>query len=338
MKYFMSAGFLDQSSIYKSGDLSFKRYNARSNVDVQITDRLSASLDLSYRNETRLAPQTALRDIWINLKTALPMWSPTLPDPSKGGAYSGFLERSPVAQTHRDMTGFNDEIQQYFMGRFNLKYEIPGVDGLNVNAALNYTVNNAFRKVQDRPFDVLSYDHSAGEYTSWGTNGANFLREAMSRYTQMYPMVSLNYEKSFGKHSVQGLLLGEFISTDSAFMEAGRVDLLSVEVPYLFAGSTDNMTNDGGAVETGRMSYVGRINYNYQEKYLLEGTFRYDASHKFPSQSRWGFFPSVSAGWRIGEESFIQDNVSWILENGYVPCARNMPGPLPAWPLIIRTL
>lgn len=312
VKYYLSAGYLDQSSIYKSGDLSFKRYNARSNVDVQVTDRLSASIDLAYRNELRTAPQTSLRNIWINLKTALPMWNPNLPDPSLGGAYSGFLERSPLAQTYRDMTGFDDDLQRYFTGRIKLKYDIPGVEGLQAGAALNYTVNNKFTKVQDRPFEVLSYDNAADEYSSWGTNGANSLNENMSQYTQLYPMFSLNYERTFGDHGVKALLLNEWISTDYHYMSAGRIDLLSVEVPYLFAGSPDNLKNNGGAVETGRVSYVGRLNYNYKEKYLLEGTFRYDASHKFPSHSRWGFFPSVSAGWRIAEEPFIRNNVSWI--------------------------
>ena len=312
VKYFMSLGYLDQSSIYKSDDLSFKRYNARSNVDVQITDNLSASIDLSYRNESRLAPETSLRNIWINLKTALPMWSATLPDPGRGGAYSGFLERSPVAQTIRDMTGFNDDLQRYFMGRFNLKYRIPGVEGLDLNAAVNYTLNNTFTKIQDRPFAVLSYDYSVDEYTSWGTNGTNSLNETMSQNTQIYPLISLNYDRKFGDHSVQGLLLNEWITTNYDFLSAGRVDLLSVEVPYLFAGSTDNLTNNGGAIKTARVSYVGRVNYSYKEKYLLEGTFRYDASHKFAPDSRWGFFPSVSAGWRLAEEPFIKDNVSWI--------------------------
>lgn len=311
-KYFMSAGYLDQQSIYKSGDLSFKRYNVRSNVDVEITKRLSASLDLSFRNEDRLAPQTALRDIWINLKTALPLRNPHLPDPSRGGAYSGFLERSPMAQTYRDKTGFRDDFQRYFNGRFNLKYDVPGVKGLQANAVLNYAVNNIFTKVQDRPFDVLTYNHAVDEYTLWGVNGTNSLSESMSRYTQLYPMFSLNYEKEVGDHNVKALVLNEWITTHYDYLEASRLDLLSVDVPYLFAGSTENMKNDGRASRTGRMSYAGRLNYAYKERYLLEATFRYDASHKFPKDSRWGFFPSVSAGWRIGEESFIKDNVGWI--------------------------
>lgn len=312
IKYYMSVGYLDQSGTYKSGDLSFNRYNARSNVDAQITDRLSVSIDMSYRNEERDAPQTSLDNIWINLKTALPIWRATLPDPQKGGAYSGFLERSPVAQTISSMTGFNNDIQRYFTGKISLKYKIPGIDGLEANTSLNYSVNNKYNKVQDKPFDLFSYDYKNQLYIPWGSNGANSLNESSSQYTQLYPMVSLNYDKQIGDHSVQGLLLAEGINTDYFFMAAGRIDLLSLEVPYLFAGSPDNLTNNGGAVKTGRVSYVGRANYSYKAKYLLEGTFRFDASHKFPTDSQWGFFPSVSAGWRISEESFLKDNFSWI--------------------------
>ncbi|MDX9882975.1 MAG: TonB-dependent receptor, partial [Prolixibacteraceae bacterium] len=312
VKYYMSVGYLDQSSIYQSGDLNFNRYNARTNVDAQISDRLSVSIDMSYRNEMRKAPQTSLDNIWINLKTALPVWPATLPDPEKGGAYSGFLERSPVAQTIRDMTGFNDDIQRYFTGKISAKYKIPGIDGLEANAALNYSINNKYNKIQDKPFDLFTYDYANQQYIPYGSNGANSLDETSSQYTQLYPMISLNYDKTFGNHSVQGFLLAEGINTDYFFLSAGRVDLLSVEVPYLFAGSPDNLTNNGGAVETGRISYVGRGNYSYKGKYLLEGTFRFDASHKFPDDSRWGFFPSVSAGWRVSEESFIKDNLSWV--------------------------
>lgn len=312
VKYYMSVGYLDQSGTYKSGDLNFNRYNARSNVDAQITDRLSVSIDMSYRNEARNAPQTSLDDIWINLKTALPVWRATLPDPKKGGAYSGFLERSPVAQTISDMTGFNDDLQRYFTGKISLKYKIPGIDGLEANAALNYSVNNKYNKVQDKPFDLFSYDYKNQLYIPWGSNGSNSLNETSSQYTQLYPLISLNYDRKFGNHSVQGLLLAEGINTDYFFMSAGRVNLLSLEVPYLFAGSPDNLTNNGGADKTGRVSYVGRGNYSYKGKYLLEGTFRFDASHKFPTASRWGFFPSLSAGWRVSEESFVKDNFSWI--------------------------
>lgn len=312
VKYFMTAGYIDQASMYRSGDLSFNRYNVRSNIDAQISDRLGISLDLSYRNELRLAPQTDLVDIWTNLKTAVPVHHALLPDPSKGGAYSGFLERSPVAQTIRNMTGFNDNLQRYFTGRLSMNYKIPGITGLVANAALNYAMNYQYTKILDRPFKIYSYNYAASEYQDRGTNGANSLNENFSQYTQIYPMVSLNYNRNLGNHDIKGLLLAEGIDTRNTSLSAGRVDLLSVEIPYLFAGSTENISNNGNAVETGRVSYVGRFNYAYKAKYLLEGTFRYDASHKFAPGSRWGFFPSASAAWRLSEEPFIKDNISWI--------------------------
>ncbi len=312
IKYHMTAGYLNQSSIYKSGDMSFNRYNVRSNVDARITDRLAVSFDLSFRNEVRLSPEIAVNNLWTNLVTAQPVWPATLPDPTKGGAYSGFLERSPVAQTFRNMTGSDDNIQRYFTGRINLSYQIPGITGLDLNATLNYSINNQFTKIQDRPFRIYSYNHRSGEYEDRGINGANSLNENFSQYTQLYPLLSLNYNREFGSHAVQGLLLAEGIDTDSFFTAAGRLDLLSVEIPYLFAGAIENLTNNGGATKTGRVSYVGRGNYAYKDKYLLEGTFRFDASHKFAPESRWGFFPSVSAAWRIAEEDFIKDNISWM--------------------------
>ena len=318
VKYYLTVGYLNQSGMYKSGDLSFNRYNARSNIDAQVSDRLSVSLDLSFRNELSKSPQaaggnfTSIEQTWINLKTALPMYSATLPDPEKGGAYSGFLARSPVAQTISDLTGFSDDNQRYFFGKISLNYKIPGIDGLEATAALHYTANEKYTKTQDKPFEVFSYNYDSNEYTSWGMNGTNSLSEKTSRYTKLYPMISLNYDKTFGDHSVKGLLLAEGIDTDYSFLTASRINLLSVEVPYLFAGSPDNLTNNGGAIETGRMSYVGRGNYSYKGKYLIEGTFRYDASHKFPTDSQWGFFPSVSVGWRLSEESFIKDKASWL--------------------------
>lgn len=312
VKYYMTAGFLDQSSIYRSGDLSFKRYNIRSNVDVQVTDRLSASFDLSYRNELRYAPETSLDNIWINLKTALPVYRATLPDPTIGGAYSGFLERSPYAQTIRKMTGFNDDSQRYLTGKISVNYKIPAIKGLEAQAGLNYATTNTHIKIQDRPFDIYSYDYENDQYATHGSNGANSLTETFTEFTQLYPLVSLTYDNTFGNHHLKGLLLAEGIDTDRSFLRTGKVDLLSLDMPYMYVGSGENVTADGRDTETGRVSSVGRLNYIYNEKYLFEGTFRLDASHKFPKHSRWGFFPSVSAGWRLSEEPFIKDNLSWI--------------------------
>ena len=77
--------------------------------------------------------------------------------------------------------------------------------------------------------------------------------------------------------------------------------------PALSIGSELGIQNSGNALEFGRSSVVGRVNYGYKNKYFLESSFRYDASSNFAEESRWGFFPSVSAAWRLSEEDFLKD-------------------------------
>src|SRR3546814_5388225 len=78
----------------------------------------------------------------------------------------------------------------------------------------------------------------------------------------------------------------------------------------MLAGSTEGMTNDAGTVEMGRMSWVGRLNYTFNSRYILEATLRADASAKFPPASRWGYFPGVSLAWRLEQENFLKDSES----------------------------
>ena len=128
----------------------------------------------------------------------------------------------------------------------------------------------------------------------------------------LYPVLSLNYEKEIGDHSFQGLVLAESIDTNMTSLSAGRLNLLSMDIPYLFAGEQEGMSNNSGAIQTGRMSYVGRVNYAFKNKYLFEATLRADGSFRFPTDSRWGYFPSFSAAWRLSEESFIEDSLSFV--------------------------
>ena len=310
-KYFLSAGFLSQEGLFRSGDLKFERYNVRSNVDVQVSKNLKASFDLGFRNELSESPSNNLTNIWTSLKTALPNFSATLPDPTRA-PFSGFLARSPAAQTFRSFTGFDDNVERYFFGRIGLNYTIPAIKGLELKFDFNYTANETFTKTLNTPFEVFSYNYASDEYQSFGLNGNNRLNEQTSRFTRIYPLVSLNYNRTFGNHDLGFLALGEGIDTEFTNLRGARIDLLSADIPYLFSGSTENIENNSGAIETGRVSYVGRLNYAYKNKYLFEATLRLDGSHKFPTDTRWGTFPSFSAGWRISQEPFIKDNFSFI--------------------------
>ena len=132
----------------------------------------------------------------------------------------------------------------------------------------------------------------------------------------MYTLEShLSYKRSFGNHNVNGLLLYSQSESSYDYFSAQKKKFTTTNIDQLFIGANENMAIDGYAREYGRIGFVGRLQYNYKEKYLIEGNFRKDASQNFPKGQRWGFFPSVSVGWRISEESFFKNLISEKLAN-----------------------
>lgn len=304
-KYFASFGLLDQESAYRSGDLSFQRYNLRSNLDVKINKNLSMGLDFSYKREDRDQPATDPSTMYNLLQTAQPVYAAFLPDPTRA-AYSGFTTRSPYAATDKSFGGYNDDIRELLTGRLELKNKFDF--GLTAKVVINYQTLNTSKKALRKPYDIWDYDYDTGEYTQLGTyQGRSSITEDYRKRVQFYPQFSLEYKKKFGGHSINALALAETIEVTDEAIRAKRFDLISTDIPYLDAGHPDTQENSSSASSSGRMSYVGRINYNYKNKYFLEGTMRADATgEKFHPDNRWGYFPSISGAWRISEEGFME--------------------------------
>jgi TonB-linked SusC/RagA family outer membrane protein len=125
--------------------------------------------------------------------------------------------------------------------------------------------------------------------------------------------IKLNYDRKFGKHNVNAFIAYEQSKTSLDSMGAYRMNFPSTQTPELSQGgaaSTDK-DNSGKSYNFTRKSYFGRLAYNYQEKYLLEAQARIDGSSTFPTGKQYGFFPSVSVGWRISQEDWFK-SVSFI--------------------------
>jgi TonB-linked SusC/RagA family outer membrane protein len=305
VKYYASVGFTDQESVFRSREFDYTRHNARTNLDLAITDKLNFAIDISYQKDFIDRPTQGLDGIWTSLSTAQPRYPTWLPDRSVG-SYSGFQTRNPLVQTMKEFTGFYNRHDETFTGKIEGRYELP-INGLRLNAGANVMTVNTYTKNFNTPYDLYIYVPEDDEYI-WQAGGTRMdLRERHARGSQIYPFSSLTYDQTFNNHSVKGLLLGEYIEDYSNYFNAFRRDLLSREIPYLFTGGDQNIDNTGSASEGGRASVVGRINYNYNAKYFLEATFRYDANVQFAPEHRWGFFPSISTAWRISEEPFFGD-------------------------------
>ncbi|MEO1214241.1 MAG: TonB-dependent receptor [Bacteroidota bacterium] len=307
IRYFTSFGYVDQESYFRSRDYDYGRYNARSNIDARINDNLSFNLDLSYRFEQTERAANNIEGMMTELSTTEPVFPTELPDPSIGSAFSGFSQRNPISSSKRDKAGFWDRDEDVIQGRLGLTYDLPFIDGLSAKAEVSLIRYNRAIKQFAKPTELYEYQPETDTYLLQATQRvASSISENQFRRTQLYPLVSLTYDKSFGAHDLKILGLYEQITRKFSQFSAGRLDLLSLNIPELFIGSQNNQTNNGfSGSDIGRKSYVGRLNYVFQNKYLFEATFRADGNVLFSPQTRWGYFPSFSAGWVLSEEPFF---------------------------------
>lgn len=295
--YNASLGYTYQDGL--SRDFDYRRYNARVNVQSDINKWLSAGVNASgYRGITN--------DAWNGFVTVIQgitRMNATQPVYNEDGSYYYGGRDNPVA-IQGDKSGFRKNIAQEF--NLNTQATLHLLPGLNVKGVYNvrqylYTSQN-FKK-------NFSYGNDASRFDSGLREGSHNYYD----YNYYTGQLLGTYDKTFGKHTL-GVLAGMesykvTYKYTTASRKGGGSNELGESLNSLDASSQKN--TDGGYVMT-RLSYFGRIQYNYAGKYLFEANLRRDASSRFPKEGRWGTFPSVSAGWRISEESFFKNNISWV--------------------------
>lgn len=295
--YNASIGYTRQDGLIDVN--KYDRFNGRISVDSDINKWLTAGLNVSGYRGTK-------NDGWegyASLRQYSNRLAPIYPVYNDDGSfyYSGLA--NPVA--HLDNTGFTRQVDQQLNATAYTKVNI--LPELNVKALFsvrNDTRNNeGFKK-------LLEYGTGNNTFNSG-------LREGYQKYYDWNwytTQVLANYNKTFGKHSLTALAGFEQIYYNYKYTEATRKgggnDELTESLNTLDKSS---QTNTNGGHETARRSYFGRVQYDFNNKYLFEANLRADASSRFPKDSRWGYFPSVSAGWRITEESFVKDaDIKWL--------------------------
>jgi len=318
IKYYGFLGYTDQGSIWKSGNGgNYKRYNLQSNIDAKISDDLSLQLDLAATNEYRRFPwRSQEKALWSDFWQTFPMYPASLPDPEKLSFAQGGGTGGAQFMTNSDIAGYNNTDNQTLRGTLALNYAFRPVKGLSAKAFVNYLQYSSYDKLFVKPLTFYTYDYASKIYTKAGSLYEKaFLNQSSGRSRIITGQFSLNYDHTFAQHHhITALALFEAIDYADDSFNGGRKDFLTPAIDQLFIGTLESSTINGTAAEMGRKSYVGRLNYDYKGKYLLESTLRADASAKFPTDKRWGYFPSISLGWRISEEGFMK-NQQKVVDN-----------------------
>ncbi len=291
--YNMYLGYLGQEGVTK--DLDYNRINARMNITSQINKYITLGLNASGYRGTK-------QDAWSGYNQVIQGISrshPTDPVYDEDGNFKYVGVDNPVAVQGRDKTGWQKTIDQevFLIG----SAEIKPIKDLSIKGVYSW---------RNWTQDQLGFKKTWGYGTYNSGQREGYVRNY--NYDYLTGQILVNYNKSFGDHNL-GVLAGmESYDVKYRYVTANRKgggnNNLDSSLNTLDASS---QKNSSGGTEMTRLSYFGRLQYNYAGKYLFEANVRRDASSRFPKDSRWGTFPAFSAGWRISEEAFMK-NVDWL--------------------------
>ncbi|TKC10114.1 TonB-dependent receptor [Pedobacter polaris] len=325
--FFAGGNYYDEDGNF--GDVSIRKYGIRSGMDANITPELKASvsLNMDYATTDRNTLKNSgvdTEDLMTRALFLTPAWVPLkingLPNnwangPNPPGAWnpqalfdSGEYERNnnqglslntSIEYRPKFISGLAAKVQFGKFNRFgNAKQYFP-----------SYTVYNFVRGGQNG----LLYTNVPT--TSPTSTIANSNRLSMgTTFSGSYQLIgSLSYAKKIKKHDFDVLVLTEQIesSGDGYATYRDGQQIPGVDQFFAFNAATTTAQLDG-AREAGKRSYLARLNYSYNDRYILEAVARYDGSANFPPDKRWGLFPSVGLGWRVSEEPFFKDNVKFV--------------------------
>lgn len=306
INYFLSLGLSTQEGQITGDDKSGNdQYNIRANIDAQLTDRLKVGLNFAGRRQDRTLLANGLD---FNIQNS-GLTTPTIPAYVQGLPARGRADQSALmaAKSDGDRKFTTDVINT----TLKLEYDLPFLEGLSFETWGNITTDQQFRKDFLVPF--IYYEEDAeGNLAEFQAIGRPVstprLTEQFNRSTSLTYNARLKYDQSFGSHNFNAFLAYEQNTFKSNFLQGARLDFDSPAVPELFAGTTnpDLITNNGSSDESARQNYFGQVTYDFDGKYLLQAHMRRDASERFSSAERVGYFPGVSAGWVISKEGFFK--------------------------------
>ena len=296
-KYYISGGFYNEDGLFARDNMKeyntsvfYRKFNFRSNVEVQLHKYTKLNVNLATTFERKNQPGTASSTIWDYAVKSAPNVFPAV--------YSNGLLPGPGANNGENpyvlltQTGYREKFYNTAQSLFSLTQDL----GDWVTKGLTVTVKGSF--------DAKNYNHLARtktppqymasgrdefgdlilQQTVVGTDNLTYA-ESHSGYRSVYLEASVNWARSFGKHDLSALFLYQQSQRNDVGIDKSEPELA---LPYRHQG------------------IAGRITYSYDNRYFIEGNFGYNGSENFSPGKRFGFFPSVAAGYVISNEKFFE--------------------------------
>ncbi|QIP17100.1 TonB-dependent receptor [Spirosoma aureum] len=264
----------------------------RLNTDYTISPKLRVSGDINYRYNYSQAPTVDPVNFFLHGS----LWAvPKYADGTYGLSTQG---NNPLM--YAEIGGDSKRSTDYLAGYVKGEWEIT--DGLTFSTQI--AGRGFFTQEKNFGNSYVNFDKNANVTKTVANNTLNEVRNTLREYTLIN---LLTYERRFGDHNVKALLGYSQIGNTQTFLTAYRERFYNNDIQSIGQGANDGTkSNSGNDALYGLRSYFGRLNYDYNGKYLVEVNGRYDGSSKFTGEKQYSFFPSFSAGWRLSKENFWQ--------------------------------
>lgn len=296
LRFFGSLNALSQDGIYKTNNLKYNRYQYRTNVSSTF-DKIGLVMDLGVngfmRNEEY--PPASAYTIYSRLRDRTPFEKPF----TSSGQISNQFDNPALALFS---PGYDKLKTTYTQLTGALNWQVPKVEGLSLGFNGNFNIESR---------DVVGWIETATYYDEDGNatkeDPGNISINRSSYRRENYDVnFRVDYKRSFANaHNVEAIVVQNIRQYHSTDLAAGSRGFHTTAIKQIQKGDSQMITASNGEGKQAWMGYVGKLHYDYRNRYMFEFAGRYDGSDDFPEGNRWGFFPSFSGGWAISEEGFF---------------------------------
>lgn len=311
VRYYVSGSFDDETGVYAQIPDEFKKYNLRSKIDFQVNKWIRFSNNTSFYSGTYSYNGINDTEYLLSLGAShgLACFVPKNPD----GTWVYKTDWTDYAVNNGSQiasgNGYNVSLQRRTDVSNTSELKLTPVKGLQIVA--NYTYRWRYKHNTKRKTNFV-YSPGPGREGVYDTGGAaNYLNENILNYWYSAANIYASYENTWnGAHHFTATAGANYETEYNKTVHVGGYYLISnnlsdLDLVGLNPDGVVQLSASGGQSEYAIMGYFGRVNYDYKGRYLIEFSGRYDGTSRFAPGHRWGFFPSVSAGWRISEEPFF---------------------------------
>lgn len=324
--YFVGGNYIHETGNIQ--DLFIKKYSLRSNIQTEVANGLTASLELSVtnkQNQTPINPHDNNGDVMEKTFKALlqnPKFIPPIIDgyPVK---QHDLIDNNPYAIWENN--NYSKGWLNSYTATASLSYDFPFINGLNARIQYSQSKSNEYGKRYETTPIGYEFESEGGHNhiirynapiiidTITGLpyerpySGEESLQESNDRSSSYQTNLSLSYNRTLGKNEISALVICEFSEDESnrvGWNRSGMQTIDNYDLEWAFPINDRMLTPNRS--ENGSIGYVGRLNYTYASKYIAEFAGRYESSTKFSEENRWGFFPSFLFGWVVSEEGFFE--------------------------------